>query len=189
MYLINRQGYPAYEALTAQAVLNPVKERVPDSAQLFVVTKYYTAPARLSGDALSGMTGNGCICHLLSFLVKTDILKNPNPTSMLEYPLTKVINLSTSLTSLKLHSQLKQEQLQLAFLSKTSRNFRTKTSLCGILIFQLSSLVRLFHRVYINAKYLISRLGRMYSINRRRSQRYQQLGWITRSISYCFTST
>lgn len=96
--LIYNQRYPSSGEITAQAVLNAVQEHMPDSAQLFMATPENVASARLAGDALSGMSGYGYIFHLLWLYVKIYVLKNYSAASVLEAPLEKLRNLSTSLT-------------------------------------------------------------------------------------------
>eukprot|EP00171_Calliarthron_tuberculosum_P006659 IDg6659t1 len=108
--LVDIQSYASSGAISAQAVLNAVQDRMPDSVQLFVTTTDNAATARLTGDALSGYSGNGCICHILSLCVKTDIIQNFAPAARLKHVFDKIRSISTWLTRSKLRSALSQVQ-------------------------------------------------------------------------------
>lgn len=69
--------------------------------------------AKLTADYISGFSGNGCVCHMLSLCLKVDVMQKSSAASILENPISNIRKLSPKLTHGKLSSALSQEQLEI----------------------------------------------------------------------------
>jgi len=126
--LIDIEGFPATGANCTQAVLIAIQERFPDNVQLFVTTTDNASPARLMGDALAGGGGWGCVCHLLSLIVKTDIFENSDSGKAIAPIFNKIRGISTYINQHKLCSELEKIQRDMGINERYVRQIQDENS-------------------------------------------------------------
>lgn len=112
MDLIDLKAFPNSGAVSSQAVLSAVHDRLPVECPMFVTTTDNASPARLMGDTLAGGGGFGCVCHMLSLVIKQDVFEKSESGANFQPLLEKMRLLSGHVTKHKLRSAMAESQVE-----------------------------------------------------------------------------